>query len=254
MKSKSKWMRIFKDFNLNYLPQNLSFNTDMTRHYYELQLRDMEALDDPTGIPVSVAKTWLWNRDFSIRWDLSKALKMSFTSATKAEIEEPYGVLNRNIDPDSYDARKDTIRRSLLSLGRPIDYQQTFNASYKLPFDKIPATDWITADARFASSYNWARGVSLTDGYNLGNTVANQRTIDISSRFNLETLYNKSNYLKEVNRRFASSNTRRPAATNRRTEKPQKFEREIQLKMDNAVVCSHNLNSKKPKISALSVD
>ncbi len=254
MKSKSKWMRIFKDFNLNYLPQNLSFNTDMTRHYYELQLRDMEALDDPTGIPVSVAKTWLWNRDFSIRWDLSKALKMSFTSATRAEIEEPYGVLNRNIDPDSYDARKDTIRRSLLSLGRPIDYQQTFNASYKLPFDKIPATDWITADARFASSYNWDRGVSLTDGYNLGNTVANQRTIDISSRFNLETLYNKSNYLKEVNRRFASSNTRRPAATNRRTEKPKKFEREIQLKMDTAVVVRHNLNSKKPKISALSVD
>ena len=254
MKNQSKWMRIFKDFNLNYLPQNVSFNTDMTRYYYELQLRDMEALNDPTGIPVSVSKTWLWNRDFSLRWDLSKSLKMSFTSATRAEIEEPYGVVNRNIDPDSYEARKDTIRRSLLSFGRPIDYKQTFNASYKLPFDKIPATDWITADTRFASSYNWDRGVALLNGFSMGNTVANQRTIDFNTRFNLETLYNKNTYLKEVNRRFASSSTRRPAAPNKRKEKPKRFEREIQLKPDTGVVVRHNLNSKKPRISALSVD
>ena len=84
MKSKSKWMRIFKDLNLNYLPQNLSFNTDMSRYYYEMQLRDMEALDDPTGIPVSVAKTWLWNLYFSLRWDLTNNLKSSSTSAARA--------------------------------------------------------------------------------------------------------------------------------------------------------------------------
>ena len=261
MKSKSKWMRIFKDLNLNYLPQNLSFNTDMSRYYYEMQLRDMEALDDPTGIPVSVAKTWLWNRDFSLRWDLTKNLKASFTSATRAEIEEPYGVLNKNIDPDSYEARKDTIRRSLLSFGRPIDYQQTFNASYKLPLDKIPATDWISADTRFSSSYNWDRGVVLLDGLDLGNTIANQRSIDVNTRFNMETLYNKVPFLKEVNRKFSSSNSRRPnqaannSSSNRRgNDKPKKYEKEIQLKKDTSVVVRHNLNSKKPKISALTVN
>ena len=255
MKTKSKWARIIKDFNLNYLPQSLAFNTDMNRHYYELQLRDMENLEDLTGIPVSVAKSFLWNRDFALRWDLSKNLKMNFTSATHAEVEEPYGILNRNVDPESYEARKDTIRHSLLHFGRPIDYRQTFNASYKLPFDKIPATDWITSDVRFSSSYNWDRGVLLTDGIELGNTIANQRSIDVNSRINFETLYNKSDYLKAVNRRFASTtrSNARNAATQKK-EKPKRFEREIALKADTTVTIRHGLSSKKPKVSALTVD
>lgn len=253
LKSKSKWMKFVKELNLSYLPQNIAFNTDMSRHYYELQLRDMENLSDPADMPVSVAKDFLWNRDFSLRWDLTKNLRMNFTSATHAEIEEPYGVLNKTLDPDEYEAKKDTIRRSLLSFGRPIDYQQTFNASYKLPFDKIPATDWVTADARFNSSYNWDRGVSLSDGIEMGNTISNQRTIDVNGRFNLETLYNKVPFLKTANRRFASTtSTRRPAA--KKKEKPKRYEKEVQLRKDTTVTVRHSLGSKKPKVTALTAE
>lgn len=253
LKSKSKWMKFVKELNLSYLPQNIAFNTDMSRHYYELQLRDMENLSDPADMPVSVAKDFLWNRDFSLRWDLTKSLRMNFTSATHAEIEEPYGVLNKTLEPDEYEAKKDTIRRSLLSFGRPIDYQQTFNASYKLPFDKIPATDWVTADARFNSSYNWDRGVSLSDGIEMGNTISNQRTFDVNGRFNLETLYNKVPFLKTANRRFASTaSTRRPAT--KKKEKPKRYEKEVQLKKDTTVTVRHSLGSKKPKVTALTVE
>lgn len=83
MESKSPWMRFIKEINLNWLPQSISFNTDMTRHYYELQLRDLEALTAGSssigsgdlsieGIPISVAKEFLWNRDFALRWDPTK--------------------------------------------------------------------------------------------------------------------------------------------------------------------------------------
>ena len=178
---------------------------------------------------------------------------MNFTSATRAEIEEPYGVVNKTLDPDEYEAKKDTIRRSLLSFGRPIDYQQTFNASYKLPFDKIPATDWITADTRFNSSYNWDRGVSLSDGREMGNTISNQRSIDVNGRFNLETLYNKVPFLKATNRRFAATSSARRPDT-RKKEKPKRYEKEIQLKKDTTVTVRHSLGSKKPKVSALTVD
>lgn len=254
MKSKSAWLKFVKEFNLNYLPQNISFNTDMNRHHYELQLRDMENLGDATGIPLSIAKEFLWNRDFSLRWDLTKNLHLNFASATHAEIEEPYGVVNRDLYPDEYEARKDTVRRSILSLGRPIDYQQTFNASYKLPLDKFPGTDWITADTRFASSYNWDRGVSLTDGVEMGNTIANQRTIDVNARLNLETLYNKVPFLKTVNRRFASSSAQQRTKVSKTTPKPKRFEQEVQLRPDTSVVIRHSLNSKRPKVTALTVD
>ena len=97
-------MKFVKAFNLNWLPQNIAFNSDISRHYYELQLRD---LDNPYGdsdIPLSVAKEFLWNRDFSLRWDLTRNLKLSFTSATRAEIEEPAGPVNKNLYPDEYTA------------------------------------------------------------------------------------------------------------------------------------------------------
>lgn len=260
MKSKSPWMRFIKEINLNWLPQSIAFNTEMLRHYYELQLRDLEALTAGSmtggdtgieGIPVSVAKEFLWNRDFALRWDLTKNLRINFTSATHAEIEEPYGVVNKDLYPDEYTAWKDTVRRSLLSLGRPIDYQQTFNATYKMPFDKFPITDWISTDLRFASSYNWDRGVSLSDGIEMGNTISNQRSIDVNSRFNLEALYNKVPYLKKVNRRFSAS-YRKPTAA--KGQKPRRFDKEIQLKADTTLTVSHNLNSRRPKVSALTVD
>ena len=83
MESKSPWMRFIKEINLNWLPQSISFNTDMTRHYYELQLRDLEALTAGSssigsgdlsieGIPISVAKEFLWNRDFALAGTLQK--------------------------------------------------------------------------------------------------------------------------------------------------------------------------------------
>lgn len=262
MESKSPWMRFIKEINLNWLPQSISFNTDMTRHYYELQLRDLEALTAGSssigsgdlsieGIPISVAKEFLWNRDFALRWDPTKNLKLNFTSATHAEIEEPYGVVNKDLYPDEYSAWKDTVRRSLLSLGRPIDFQQTFNATYKLPFDKFPATDWVSADLRFASSYNWDRGVSLSDGIEMGNTVSNQRSIDVNSRFNLEALYNKVPYLKKVNRRFSAS-YRKPASP--KEQKPRRFDKEVQLRADTTVTIQHGMNSRRPKVTALTVD
>lgn len=260
MKNKSKWLQIIKDFNLNWLPQNIAFNTDMSRHYYELQLRD---LDNPLGgsdLPLSFAKEFLWNREFAIRWDLTKALRLNFTSATHAEIEEPYGPVNKDVYPDRYEAWKDSVKTSILRLGRPLDYQQTFSASYQLPFNKIPILDWTTADVKFSSSYSWERGSYLTneDGTlsdrTLGNTIANQRSFDLNGRFNMETLYNKVPFLKNTNRKFATSSNRNNMNNKNQDKKPKNFIKEIQLKSDTTMMLTHGMNSKRPKVTALTTD
>ena len=266
MKSKSKWLQIVKDFNLNLLPQSIGFNTDLSRHYYELQLRDLDSpIGNTTDIPLSFAKEFLWNREFAIRWDLTKALRLNFTSATHAEIEEPYGPVNKNLYPDDYEAWKDSVKTSILHLGRPLEYQQTFTASYQLPLNKIPILDWTTADVKFSSSYGWERGAYLTDdegnltNQTLGNTVNNQRALDINGRFNLENLYNKVPYLKNTNRKFAtSSSSNRTNEKNRakkeEEKKPKNFVKEIQLKPDTTLTISHGMNSKRPRVTALTAD
>ena len=211
IKSKSKWLDLVKAQNLQWLPQSLSFNTDLTRSYYEFQERD---LDSDTKLPVTFSDQILWNRDFTIRWDIFKAMKLSWTSATHAEIEEPYTVVNKNLYPDEYAAWKDSVKRSVTSFGRPLTYKSAFTGSYQVPLNKIPALDWMSADGSYNGNYNWTRGTELEDGTSLGHTAGTQRTITINGKLNLETLYKKWKFLADADKRFSGAN-KKNAANNR---------------------------------------
>lgn len=207
MKTKSKYADILKRFGLNWLPQTVTFNTDMVRNYYELQERDMEDLGGE-GLPLTFNEQFLWNRDFSIRWDLTKNLHATFNSATHAQIEEPYTPINKDLYPDEYTAWKDSVWQSVRNLGTPLDYQQNFQASYQVPLNLLPCFSWLTADASYNATYSWQRGTALEDGTSLGNTIANSRKLNINSQFNLEKLYNLVPFLKKTNERF--NKTTRP--------------------------------------------
>ena len=205
MNGKSKWLDIVKAQNLNYAPQNISFNTEITRAYHEFQERDIDA---GTKLPLTFAEQFLWNRDLSVRWDIFKSLKMTWTSATHAEIEEPYTVINKDLYPDRYAAWKDSVKRSLLSLGRPLTYGSTFNASYNVPLNKIPILAWMTADVSYNSSYNWTRGTEMEDGTSLGHTAVTHRALNINTRLNFEGIYKKVKFLADVEERFSGNGSK----------------------------------------------
>ena len=206
LKGKSKWLNLPKSLSFNYLPQSVAFNTEMTRNYYELQERDLESLENQ-NLPLTFSEQFLWNRDFSLRWDFTKNLHFSFQSATRAEIEEPYTPINKDLYPDQYVAWKDSVKQSILNWGTPLDYQQQVSASYQLPLNKLPVFDWVNADASYTAKYTWVRGTELEDGTSLGNTITSNRNLNINSALNLETLYNHIPFLKKVNERFKRSST-----------------------------------------------
>lgn len=205
LKSKSKWLQIVKDQNLAFAPQSLTFNTDITRTYYELQERDIDDIENPQSLPLNFAQTFLWNREFSLKWDIFKALHFSFQSGTNAEVEEPYTPVNKDLYADAYSAWKDSVKTSLRHFGRPLSYNQSTQLSYKLPLNRIPLFDWVTADASYNATYSWLRGTELEDGSTLGNTINTQRTVNVNGKFSMETLYNHSAFLKEANKRFSAS-------------------------------------------------
>ena len=216
-KSKSKWMAFPKAFGINYLPQNITFNTEIRRSYYELQERDMDNLGG-SQLPVSWAESFLWNRDFSLRWDFTKNLHFNFQSGTRAQIEEPYTPVNKDLYPDQYTAWKDSVWQSIKNLGTPLDYQQQVTASYQLPLNKLPIFDWLNSDVSYNARYSWVRGTEQEDGTSYGNTVNSSRNLNINGSFNLETLYNHSPFLKKVNERFkkSASSARRPNNANKK--------------------------------------
>ena len=271
IKSRSKWYDILKRFGLNWLPQNLTFNTEIMRNYYELQERDMESTEN-NELPLTFSEQFLWNREFSIRWDLTKNLHMSFNSATHAEIEEPYTPIDKSRYPDQYSAWKDSVWTSIKHMGRPLDYNQNFTASYQAPLNLIPIFDWINADANYNATYSWTRGTTQEDGQSLGNVIANNRTLNINGALNLEKLYNHVPFLKKTNERFnkrpsisprvknstiakRNDNKKKPTEDEKKLPKNKKsFEREIKLLPDTTITISHGKNSKRLIVMAKTKD
>lgn len=248
-KTKSKWFRILKDQSINFLPQNVGFNSDITRSYYELQERDMENVSNQS-LPLSWSSDFLWNRSFLLRWDLTKNIHANFSSGTNAEIEQPYTAINKDLYPDRYTAWKDSVWHSIKHLGRPLTYQQNFDFSWKLPLNKLPLFDWLTSDVAYNATYNWARGSELQDGSTLGNTISNSRNITANGRLNLETLYNHSNFLKKVNRKYSQT----PKDKKKQDDLKKNFQKELTLKVDTTQTLQHNQRSKNLRVTALRAD
>ena len=230
LKGKSKWLDIIKAQNLAFAPQSITFSTDMNRNYYELQERDLENPGDFSALPATFSQNWTWNRNFSLKWDIFKALHFSFTSGTKAEIEEPYTQINKDLYPDRYEAWKDSVKWSLRHFGRPLDYTQNTQISYKLPLEKIPVFDWASVDGSYTANYSWKRGAERAGRPSLGNTINSQRTYNINGKIDLEKLYNHSKFLQEANKRFSASNAKTKAsqkkAEKEREDKAKKAEKD----------------------------
>ena len=282
IKNKSKWLDLPRRFGFNWLPQNVGFNSEISRSYYELQERDMQDLGG-SQLPLTFSQQFLWNREFSLRWDLTKNLHMNFQSATHAEIEEPYTPVNKDLYADQYKAWKDSVWTSIKHFGTPLDYNQTFTASYQLPLNLIPIFDWVNADAQYTATYNWMRGSDLEDGTSLGNTISNNRQIRLNGTFNMEKLYNHVPFLKKANDRFKkepSSNRNKKNVKNKKDAKDKNslskrngrqgvdldkqkaklpknkkgFEKEITLLPDTLMKIRHGKNSKRLIVSAKTED
>ncbi len=245
LKGKSKNARFLKDWELAWLPNNISFLTSMNRYYYEQQTRS--ETDLMFQLPVSVSKNWLWDRQLSLSWNPIKSLSVSFNSNTSARIEETIGAVNRKLFPDKYREWKDTVWQSIRSMGTPWSYNQTFTAQYKAPFSKIAFLDFLSANAAYNATYRWERGATI-DGVKLGNSIANQAAWTADGRLNFESFYNKIPILKEVTKRFA--NTR----TTQQPKKAKRFERTYKLKPDTSIVIRHNLRTSRTKVSATTVE
>ena len=278
IKNKSKWLDILKRFGLNWLPQNLAFNTEMTHETYELQERDMESLTK-SQLPITFSDQFLWNREFALRWDLTKNLHMNFQSATHAQVDVPYPDVNTDLYADQYHAWKDSVYRSAVlnsvrTWGTPLDYSQSFTASYKVPLNLLPVFDWVNTDASYSSNYSWERGMEDENGNSYGNTVNTHRELTLNGSFNLVKLYNHVPFLKKVNEKFNRTMSRSqyerkkqekekkkkdakelPADPKKALPKNRKaFEKEITLLPDTTLSIRHGKNSKRLIVSAKTAD
>ncbi|TMI74209.1 MAG: cell surface protein SprA [Bacteroidetes bacterium] len=188
IKSRSKWLTLFKDFNFNLIPSQLSFKADLFRQFGATRIRNIGG--GGYKIPETFNKYFTFDRYYILQWNLTKSIAFDFQATNNARIDEPYGRI------DTKD-KKAVVRNNLLKGGRNTQYQQNATLTYTVPMQKIPLLDWTTVRASYATRYNWLASSLLAR--NLGNTISNTQTKTLNGELNFEQLYNKSRFLRAVN-------------------------------------------------------
>lgn len=212
---KGSAFKLIHDFNFNYLPTSLGFRTDVTRTYNEITLRD---LNNPgVRMDTMVNKDFLWNRYYDLGFDLTRSLKLNFSATNIARIDEPIGVVSKELKTD-YQNWKDTVWRNILKGGRNTHYQHTFIVDYTIPINKFPLLDWTSARAQYEANYDWNTGL-LNDS--LGNTIDNSNKLTISGELNLTTLYNKVPFFRRLQQNQNQQQNQRPGQGAPQRNQPQ---------------------------------
>lgn len=232
--------RLIRDFNFNLMPTNLGFSTEMSRSYNETQLRDLNNLQNKYDPMVN--KDFLWNRMYEIGFDLTRTLKIDFSAANRARIDEPYGVVNKI--RDDYQHWKDSVWNNIANGGRTTHYQQDLRINYTLPINKLPLLGWTNTSLNYTGTYDWdAASLSNPD---FGNNINNTNTLQLNNQFNLTTLYNKIPYFRRL------SQPPLPKAQRPKKFKKVTFERERTfLTAGEPKSIMHNLGTKDVMVKVL---
>ena len=198
--AKASWaskpaLQIIKDINFYYLPKSISFNTEMYRYFSEREMRNKSG--GIIDIKPTYSRQWDWNRNYQLRYDLTKGLNFEYSAQAQAYIYEPAGYVDKSTDPETWKKNQDTIKNELRHLGSMSRFQQNFNATYTLPINKIPIFNWITANASYQGTYNWIASAQSIQA-RLGNTIENSNNLQGNANLDFTKLYSKVPYLKQL--------------------------------------------------------
>ena len=203
-----KALIFFGDFNFYLLPKSLSFRTDLERNYEESLLRNKSEaliLIEPTYL-----KLFSWNRTYSMKYDLTRSIRIDYNASANARIDEPEGSIDK-ADSD-YKAKMDSIWKNVKSMGRITDFNQAIKVNYTLPINKLPMLDWLNSSVQYGGNYRWAAAPLYKDSLGeytenpYGNTIDNNMSISGNLNSNFVSLYNKIPYLKKLNQTASKSN------------------------------------------------
>ncbi|MFZ4412371.1 MAG: cell surface protein SprA [Bacteroidales bacterium] len=188
--SKYQVFSLIKAFNFNYEPKLMSFRTEMNREFNENKLRNKSAgiiILEPTYY-----KKFDWSRIYGFRYDPASSLQFEYNATANATIDEPQGRIDTK-------EKRDSVWSNILDLGRPQRFIQNINLNYAIPINKIPAFNWLTAQARYGADYRWEASPRSLQ-IRLGNSIENNNTKQLNLSVAITSIFNKIKYLENLNK------------------------------------------------------
>ena len=226
-------LRIIRDINFYYLPSNISLRTDFNRRFSAERLRNIENKtiadlkddEENSSIQPNFITDFKWNRNYTLNYNLTRALRIDFSATANSRIDAPYDELKETFEDEYWNEKneeyryyfrdwKSSVYDTLFSpsTGRLMRYQHNINANYTVPINKLPGLDWVNLNTRYSANYGWQAGPILRDEdtqESIGNTIKNSNTLTINSTFQFMSLYNKVPYLRNLNQQFRLRNSGR---------------------------------------------
>ncbi len=236
----SPLLRLIKDINFYPYPKSFSYRTDMTRYYREIITRN---IDNPYfKVTPTYTKDFWWTRIFDFKYDVTRQLKIDFTSTTLARIDEPDGGVDKERYSSTYSAWRDSVWQNIRHFGRTTNYNHFINVNYNIPVNKLPLLSWVNANLRYGADYTWLAGPVFPDSLkiNMGNTIKNHNDLTLTGNATLTALYNKVKFFKTI-----ENNTRPDAQKNKKDFVIVKYSKDkIAFKAKTPRVILHNLKTK----------
>ncbi|MGB3590680.1 MAG: cell surface protein SprA, partial [Nonlabens sp.] len=195
----NKYLKAIKDLNINLLPTNFAATANVVRQYNFQKFRDLQLDTNPVdldgdGVPdaQNISIEPLTNRNFTmdhsyaINWDITKSLQVNL-AANSDRIIRSYINEDDSID-ESY-----TLWTDFFDTGIPDNYTQQLQATYKLPFDKVPFLAFAKAEYTYNADFNWQRNSQqfqqLPGVPDLGNSVSNANSHIINGSLDFDKFY-----------------------------------------------------------------
>jgi cell surface protein SprA len=185
-KSRSPWLSLIRDFNFNIKPSLISVKADVFRQFGALRSRNVGT---NFKLPETYDKYYYFDRYYNFRWDLTRSLTFDFNAINNARVDEPTGRIDTK-------EKKDSVSNNFWKGGRNTHYHHEGTLSYNLPTTKLPLIDWTNIRTSYTMKYDWL-AASLIDR-ELGNTLLNGHTLNVTGDLDFERLYTKSKWLRAI--------------------------------------------------------
>ncbi len=191
---RSKYWKLLKDFNFNYLPSNITVGSNYNRQYTEQKFRELNLPEGSIGVPTLYQRNFLFDWQFTINYNLTKSLRFNFSSSNNRTVKNYIDIFGNTDNTIG-------VWDGFFDIGDPNQHFQSLQLNYDIPFNKVPFLKFIRATYSYTGDFQWQKSSDLfldipilnEDGtsqtYNLGNTIQNSQTHRINSSLDMKTFY-----------------------------------------------------------------
>ncbi|MEY3376753.1 MAG: cell surface protein SprA, partial [Bacteroidota bacterium] len=223
IKSPTPWLDFIRNINFNPMPSLIGIRMDTRRQFGAFRPRNVGG--GPYKIPETYDKYFVIDRNYNMRWDLTRSLNIDFKAINNSRVDEPFGRIDNK-------EKRDSLMKNFLKGGRNTIYNQSTDITYNFPTSNFPFLNWTTFNIAYRSTYNWVGASRLA--INLGNTIQNSGQTGATAELNFTQLYSKLKLFRaidEINQTDPSTNTALKGLPKKKAKKIKGTAEQIEVKL-----------------------